>query len=154
MVREPTDAELDAVYLMGIDAWSDDLTREQYLETCRTSPKYRRGRWWILEHEGGPVSSLLVYQGHFGLPEGCAGIGSVATPKDLRGQGFASRLITRVVDRLAARGHRAVFLFSDVDPAFYLRLGFSRLHEPADSRCLVRVLAGPSPPVGGEPTYF
>jgi GNAT superfamily N-acetyltransferase len=54
----------------------------------------------------------------------CIGIGAVFTPPALRGQGHAAALIERIVDDAGAGGARLALLFSEIDPAFYARLGF------------------------------
>ena len=38
--REPLEKELDTIYKMGFDVWSDGDTLESYFEERRTSPKY------------------------------------------------------------------------------------------------------------------
>jgi GNAT superfamily N-acetyltransferase len=53
-----------------------------------------------------------------------AGIGAVFTPPKLRGRGYASALIGVLLDSERAAGTDVAFLFSDIHPAFYERLGF------------------------------
>ena len=52
------------------------------------------------------------------------GIGSIFTPRELRGRGAASALIAHVVDAANTEGHEFVLLFSDIGPTFYERLDF------------------------------
>jgi predicted N-acetyltransferase YhbS len=52
------------------------------------------------------------------------GIGSVFTPRELRGRGAASALIAHLVDAANTEGHEFVLLFSDIGPALYERLDF------------------------------
>jgi predicted N-acetyltransferase YhbS len=52
------------------------------------------------------------------------GIGAVFTPPSYRGRGYASALLAMVLDRERAAGHDLAFLYSDIHPAFYQRLGF------------------------------
>lgn len=56
-----------------------------------------------------------------------AGIGAVFTPPKLRGRGFASALIGAMLDAERAAGVDLVFLFSNIHPHFYERLGFITL---------------------------
>lgn len=60
--------------------------------------------------------------------DGCAvramGIAAVFVPEALRGRGLGKRLVRALVDDAAARGCAAALLFSDIEPAYYERLGF------------------------------
>lgn len=123
-VREAAQADLDHVYMMGFDAWGEGQAENVYLEQCRASPKYKRGRWYVLEDERGELlSSLITYK----LGPGTAGIGSIATPPALRKRGLAARLIKDVLALLTREGAKTVFLFSDIAPEFYESLGFRKL---------------------------
>jgi predicted N-acetyltransferase YhbS len=53
------------------------------------------------------------------------GIGAVFTPPDLRGRGFARRLIDLMIADAAAQGVTGALLFSEIGPDYYARLGFS-----------------------------
>ncbi len=55
------------------------------------------------------------------------GIGAVFTPPPLRGRGYASALIGALLDAERAAGTDVAFLFSDIHPVFYKRLGFVAL---------------------------
>ncbi|NNM98296.1 MAG: GNAT family N-acetyltransferase, partial [Candidatus Eremiobacteraeota bacterium] len=52
------------------------------------------------------------------------GIGAVFTPPEMRGRGYASAMLATLMDREHAAGLDALFLFSDIEPAFYETLGF------------------------------
>jgi predicted N-acetyltransferase YhbS len=52
------------------------------------------------------------------------GIGSLFTPRELRGRGAASAMIAHLVDAANTEGHEFVLLFSDIGPALYERLDF------------------------------
>jgi GNAT superfamily N-acetyltransferase len=56
-----------------------------------------------------------------------AGIGAVFTPEELRGRGFATALLGAFLDAERAAGTGFAYLFSDIHPAFYERLGFVML---------------------------
>jgi predicted N-acetyltransferase YhbS len=64
---------------------------------------------------------------HRGEAIPCLGIGAVFTPPDLRGRGHAAALIERMVEDAAAEGAGMALLFSEIDPAFYARLGFEAI---------------------------
>ena len=116
---------------MGLDAWGDGQTEVDYLADCHNSTKYKRGQWFVLvdDHEK-VVSSLITYK--FTATE--FGIGSIATPTNLRKKGFASRLIQGVVSCLNEKGIQTIYLFADVDPKIYERQGFSRLPDQFQSK--------------------
>jgi predicted GNAT family acetyltransferase len=52
------------------------------------------------------------------------GIGSVFTAEAHRGRGAASALLRAVLAEAQEAGDEAALLYSDIDPAFYARLGF------------------------------
>ena len=52
------------------------------------------------------------------------GIGAVFTPKELRGRGYGSAMLAALMDREHAAGSDALYLFSDIAPAFYEAIGF------------------------------
>ncbi|HEY0394950.1 MAG TPA: GNAT family N-acetyltransferase [Candidatus Elarobacter sp.] len=53
-----------------------------------------------------------------------AGIGAVFTPQRLRGRGYATALLGAFLDAERDTGTDLAYLFSDIHPAFYERLGF------------------------------
>lgn len=59
-----------------------------------------------------------------GEPIPCVGIGAVFTPPDMRGKGHAAALVEMLVEEAAREGAGCALLFSEIDPAFYARLGF------------------------------
>jgi predicted N-acetyltransferase YhbS len=56
-----------------------------------------------------------------------AGIGAVFTPNALRGRGYATALLGAFLDAEREAGTDLAYLFSDIHPAFYERLGFVAL---------------------------
>ena len=138
LVRRARSDELDRVHLHGRDAWGDGLSEVAWLDECRASAKYAAGTWHVLEADGEPVASLIVYEGRFSLPPGAHGIGSVATSPAARHRGHASALVTGVAARLETAGSHGIWLFSDIDPGFYARLGFDTVRAFDDTVCMVR----------------
>jgi len=55
------------------------------------------------------------------------GIGAVFTPPQLRSRGYASALLGAVLDRERSAGQDVAYLFSDIHPVFYAKLGFVAL---------------------------
>lgn len=120
--------ELDAVFMMGYDTWSEGLAPEKYLLDCRDSAKYNSAAWYVLADGSTPVASLLI---HSFAPWGARivkGIGSVATQPELRGKGYGHSIVSSAVAELTQNQNTGiVFLYSDIRPDFYVRHGFVAL---------------------------
>lgn len=124
---------------MGVDAWAEGSSEHKFLEACYASPKYRQGSWYVLAEGAQLLSSLIMYS----LGDHCVGIGSIATPPALRGKGFASTLVQQLVREMEASDPDAIFfLYSDIRPEFYEKLGFTQLPRAAQryrtSVCMAR----------------
>jgi GNAT superfamily N-acetyltransferase len=94
----------------------------------------RRFRTLGLSIDGAVVSSCKRYQRELRCGERtfhAAGIGAVFTPQAARGRGYATAFLGTLLDAERANGTDLVYLFSDIDPAFYERLGFVRLPSRA-----------------------
>ena len=139
-LRAAQPRDMETVFMMGFDVWRDGLSREEYLAACQISPKFEKGKWWVLETaEGKIMSSLITYS----LAKGVVGLGSIATDYEFRKQGFASELIRQVITYLeGSKAVQAFFLFSDIDPTFYEKLGFGvvgrRVPGHPHTVCMVR----------------
>lgn len=156
-VREADIADLNAIYMMGFDAWGEGRTQADYLEACRRSGKYARGQWFVRDADGDAVSSLILYENTFDLPPDCYGIGSLATAPGHRSQGHASRLVTDLLGRLEGSPARGVYLFSEIGSGFYQHLGFEpvRVEQPyPDCLCMVRAFRDPESLLSTVPSYF
>jgi predicted N-acetyltransferase YhbS len=138
-IRNAAPEELDGIYRMGFDAWGEGSPLDTYLESCRKSRKYREGTWYVLVDGKGTICSSLI---RYVLSQDTCGIGSLATPRERRRQGYASRLLTLALARFETEGYGNALLFSDIDPEFYRRHGFVGLppqhqHSPG-SLCMIR----------------
>lgn len=137
-MRDAHTNELDQVYLMGEDVWSDGASTEQYLNGCRTSSKYKQGQFKILTDDHRLLSSLIIYD----LSLERLGIGSIATPPQYRKNGYASKLVLLAMEQAVSMGKIDFFLFSDIGPEFYEKLGFSQLPDQyqkySDSICMLK----------------
>jgi predicted N-acetyltransferase YhbS len=71
------------------------------------------------------------------------GIGSIFTPRELRGRGAASAMIAHLVDAANTEGHEFVLLFSDIGPALYERLDF--VPVPLQQTTLIVRMKGGAP---------
>jgi predicted GNAT family acetyltransferase len=124
--RKAAPSELDQVYMMGFELWNEGLKEPEYLHLCRTLPKYDKGTWYVLAKDEQLLSSLIIYT--FGNQQ--FGFGSIATPKSLRKQGFASQMITASIDKIKNENDNPViFLYSDIDPKFYEKFDFFKLPQ-------------------------
>jgi hypothetical protein len=83
-----------------------------------------------LRIEGAIVTSCKRYEREIRCGDRvlrAVGIGAVFTPAALRGRGYASALIGVLLDSERAGGTDLAYLFSDIHPVFYERLGFVAL---------------------------
>ncbi|MEI8593052.1 GNAT family N-acetyltransferase [Photobacterium sp. Hal280] len=152
IIRPATESEMDALYMMGFDAWGGGMPQAEYLAACKSSPKYAKGQWYVLAESDVPVASLILYRDQFGLKDGQAGIGSIATSPAHRRQGCASRLILGVIHHLfSTTTVTTVFLHSDIDTAFYEALGFQRISDQDGCMFITR---SPGTPLRACPAYF
>ncbi|MFS0781678.1 GNAT family N-acetyltransferase [Bacillus sp. 1P06AnD] len=131
-IREATICDMEAVYLMGYDAWGDNRQINEYLDMCRQSTKYQRGQWFVLEcsETGNLLSSLIVYD--LTQQEGRIhkGIGSIATAPPERCKGLAATLLKGVMERMESAHQDALFfLYSDIGTDYYCKLGFKVLDD-------------------------
>lgn len=133
-------AHMMDAYAHGYDAWGDGASLSDYLKRCSSSDKYALGEWYGLliqstsqnstmkrTQSSTLVSSLILYRDGFSLPEGSVGIGSVATAPNHRRQGYARRLVHGVIQRVCCGDVDSVWLWSDINPAFYATLGFRQV---------------------------
>ncbi len=114
--------------------WSGDRSFEDYVADFRelTASGFgkRRFRTLGLTVDGALCSSLKRYQRELRCGERmfrAAGIGAVFTPEAHRGRGYATALIGAFLDAERAAGTDFAYLYSDIHPAFYERLGFIAL---------------------------
>jgi GNAT superfamily N-acetyltransferase len=142
--------------------WAGARTFDEYVAEFRATAGSgwgkRRFRTVGLRVGGALVASCKRYERELRCGERtyrAAGIGAVFTPEELRGRGYATALIAAFLDAERDAGTDLAYLFSDLHPAFYARLGFVALPSrtialradtlPAD-RIEVAVLSGDDAP--------
>ncbi|MGA2395762.1 MAG: GNAT family N-acetyltransferase [Candidatus Lustribacter sp.] len=94
----------------------------------------RRFRTLGLSLDGDVVTSCKRYQRELRCGDRtfrAAGIGAVFTPESERGRGYATAFLGALLDAERGNGTDLVYLFSDIHPAFYERLGFVTLPSRA-----------------------
>jgi GNAT superfamily N-acetyltransferase len=114
--------------------WAQGRSHEEYVADFNAiaSSGYgkRRFRTIGLRIDGAIVVSCKRYEREVRCGERimrAVGIGAVFTPEHLRGRGYASALIGALLDSERAAGTELAYLFSDIHPVFYERLGFITL---------------------------
>jgi predicted N-acetyltransferase YhbS len=120
--------ELVAAHSNVYDIWSKGLGLEEHVRARVDSPSHRRATWYVGTIEGRVVTSLGCYPLRFRVRDdnlmGVA-IGSVYTVSDFRGRGFAPQLIAKVEDDEHKRGAALSVLYSDIEPQYYARRGYT-----------------------------
>lgn len=114
--------------------WSYGREYDEYVDDFRAMVRSAYGRR-RLRTIGLRVGSVLVssckrYERELrceGQPLRAVGIGAVFTPAFLRGRGYASALLGALLDRERDDGADLAFLFTNIHPLFYERLGFAAL---------------------------
>jgi predicted N-acetyltransferase YhbS len=126
-------ALLERIFDLTYPIWHEGLTRRGYaqwnLGQLRTPwAGQRLQRLALVDAAGDVLATLKRYRFdvRLGGREGwMCGIGAVFTPPDRRGRGHATALIEQVLDEAKREGALVAALFSEIDPAFYARLGFA-----------------------------
>ncbi|MDP7322234.1 MAG: GNAT family N-acetyltransferase [Bacteriovoracaceae bacterium] len=155
--REATQRDYNSIYMMGYDTWSEGRPVDEYIDECQNSLKYKQGKWFVLQHKNQLLSSLILYK----FSNNTFGIGSISTPRELREQGYASKLIQEVILHLEKESHETViYLYSDINTNFYKKFNFLELDADAQryntTTCMVRA-KNPLKSLkdkGGSPEYF
>ena len=132
-------ALLERIFDLTYPIWHEGLTRRGYAQwnvgQLRTPwARQRLQRLALVDDAGDLLATLKRYRFDVridGRAGWMCGIGAVFTPPDRRGRGHASALIDHVLARAKQEGALAAALFSEIDPRFYGRLGFTpiRLDE-------------------------
>jgi len=111
--------------------WGDGRTYERYVADFLAVANSRYGRrrrhTVALDDDAvlGATCKLYSRELHWGARTMRAvGIGAVFTPVTLRGRGYASVMLGTLLDAEVAAETDLAFLFSDIRPQFYERLGF------------------------------
>jgi GNAT superfamily N-acetyltransferase len=134
IVQLSTEEYVRDVLPHSAEIWSGGLTFADYAAefgaVSASGFGRRRFRTLGLSLDGELVSSCKRYQRELRCGERtfrAAGIGAVFTPQSARGRGYATAFLGALLDSERAAGTDFVYLFSDIHPAFYERLGFVRL---------------------------
>ena len=103
---------------------SKNRTFEQYCADNHKEDAY--GTRYVMEQDGKILCSLILLR----LKEICGckvyGFGSVLTPAEYTGKGYATGLLKYCIENIIEE-NPMVFLYSEINPAFYERFGFQAL---------------------------
>ena len=133
ILAKASSRNFEEIYSMGYDSWGEGKSYSDYLKECSDSVKYKSGTWYILKADGEIVSSCILYE----LGNNTMGIGSLATKIDKRHLGYGTLLIQKII---AKKNEKSFFLWSDIDPEYYKRMGFTLLsqkYQPYESSKLM-----------------
>ncbi|HEX3548822.1 MAG TPA: GNAT family N-acetyltransferase [Candidatus Elarobacter sp.] len=132
------DEYVRAVLPRSRELWAGARTFEEYVaefeSIAGSAWGRRRFRTIGLRVDGALVASCKRYDRVLRCGERrykAAGIGAVFTPPELRGRGYATALLGALLDAERDAGTDLAYLFSDIHPAFYERLGFVALPSRA-----------------------
>jgi GNAT superfamily N-acetyltransferase len=119
--------------LWGGDRTLDEQARHNLRQLATAGPELLR-YVGLVDARGRLVGALKRYallltegDGRIVVQRRAVGIGAVFTRPSMRGRGVASTLLRAVMDEARDLGYAAALLYSDIDPAFYARLGFVAL---------------------------
>lgn len=110
--------------------WPHDPDSVVHLRKRLASLQHQRASWFVLVDQGAVVSSLGAYPFTLfgpGADRPARAFGAVFTPEAQRGRGHAAKLIGWVKNFYADQGCLDFILYSDIDPAYYAKLGFQTL---------------------------
>jgi GNAT superfamily N-acetyltransferase len=130
----PSAAYVREVLPQTFPLWAEGRSFERYVADFRAlaGSAYGKRRPFTvgLVEDGRIVSSCKNYDREIrwnGEWLSATGIGAVYTPDAFRGRGYASLMLGALLDAERAAGRDVAYLYTDIHPVFYERLGFSAL---------------------------
>ena len=119
--------ERRAAFTNVYEFWGNDLPLDKYVQWRLKSLHHLRATWYVGVLEGQVAASLGVFPMSLSLDgtlEKTMFVGAVHTHPDFRRRGFAAELLYFAEQDQAQEDVRWSFLFSDIDPQYYARLGY------------------------------
>ncbi len=137
--RQAKEEERLSLFEEGYREWKKNRTFEQYCIDNGKEDSY--GTRYVMETDGRIVSSLITLDLKKFNGRNTYGFGSVLTPKEYAGKGYATQLLKKCIAQI--NDTSPIFLYSDINPSFYERLNFRALPEqlqkkPGKSVCMIR----------------
>jgi N-acetylglutamate synthase-like GNAT family acetyltransferase len=140
IIREATKQEREFLFRKAYQVWHKSRTLEEYIKDNSKEDAF--GTRFVIDQDGQLVSSLIVLKLEPIMGKKVYGIGSVLTPKPHTGKGYATILLENRISKIEKDEDAFIFLYSDIDPDFYRRLGFrllpQELQKKVQSPCMVR----------------
>lgn len=128
------DAYVRDVLPESFGLWNDGRDFEAYVADLRAmaATTYAKRRPFLVGLRDGErfVATCKNYDRELRWGERslrATGIGAVFTPQALRGRGYATVMLGALLDSERANGRDLAFLYSDIHPAYYEKLGFVAL---------------------------
>jgi GNAT superfamily N-acetyltransferase len=123
---------LDQIVSLTYEIWNEGLSQRGYAQWNAAQLRTPWGRkhlhrFALVDDAGRLLATAKRYRFRVrldGRVGWMAGIGAVFTPPLLRGRGYASELIGRLVEMERSEGALLASLFSEIGTSFYARLGF------------------------------
>jgi len=139
-IREATQPERELLFKEAYQVWHRNRTLEEYIRDNAKEDDY--GIRYVVDLEGELVSSLILLKLAPIMGKKVYGIGSVLTSKPYAGRGYATILLRTCIQMIERDEDALIFLYSDINPDFYKRLGFRslspELQKVKKSPCMVR----------------
>ncbi|GAC1299457.1 MAG: hypothetical protein NVSMB19_03680 [Vulcanimicrobiaceae bacterium] len=136
VILEPVtvDAYVRDVLPESFALWHDGRDFERYVADLRAmaASTYAKRRQFLVGIRDGDhfASTCKLYDRELRWDARslrATGIGAVFTPPARRGRGFATAMLGALLDAERAAGRDLAFLYSDIHPAYYEKLGFTAL---------------------------
>lgn len=126
------------LFKQGYQEWSKNRSFEQYC--IDNSKEDTIGTRYVLDKDGEIVCSAIVIRFKDLNNRAIYGIGSVLTPRNHRGKGYASKFLRECLN-LINKKDNIIFLYSDINPSFYQKFNFkvlpASLQKHKKSICMV-----------------
>lgn len=140
VVREAHPSEREFLFREGYKQWPKNRSFEEYVQDNQKEDDY--GTRYVLTVDEKILSSAIVLRLESIHSQPVYGLGSILTAAAQQGKGYATTLIKDCISRLEKAEEVLIFLYSDIDPGFYEKLGFKvlpkQLQKSCKSPCMVR----------------
>lgn len=139
-VRPAYETEKEEILKEGYKHFPKNRSLEEYISDNLQEDNF--GTRYVLVNNDLILSSLIVLKlkNIFNVP--VWGLGSIVTHGEMTGKGYATSLIKKCIESIEEKEDVFIFLYSDIRPDFYQRLGFKllpdKLQKNKKSICMVR----------------
>ena len=127
-------AEQQVAFANVYEFWGNDLPLEEYVQWRMNSLHHQRATWYVGIADGTVAASLGVFPMHLQRDskiEKTMFIGAVHTAPKFRRRGYAAQLIDFSEQDQQQDGVEWSFLFSDINPEYYARMGYQISDAPS-----------------------